>query len=287
MVPEPTGPPVRVVRLDAHLGPPSVTGPHTHDFLALTYFESDGGVLRGTAGPRRIRAGDLYVVAPGDVMDLVEHRAADGWGLFFTLDALGPDRPPALLSWRTHPLLFPFVRGAGPGPGTSPHGALRLRVPVELRAGWSDGVAAIATELARRRDGYRQAVLAHLVLRLVEVARLAGDVSEHFSRGGEPVLAEVFAVIERRYAEPLSLAGVARAVALTPGHLTTTVRRRTGRTVQEWITERRMAEARRLLVETGLPVGEVGRLAGYPDPGYFARAFRREHGASPREWRGG
>jgi AraC-like DNA-binding protein len=84
----------------------------------------------------------------------------------------------------------------------------------------------------------------------------------------------------------LSLRDVAREVGMTPGHLTTVVRRRTGRTVQEWIIERRMAEARSLLAETDLPVAEVARRVGVPDPGYFSRLFSRRHGASPREWRG-
>jgi AraC-like DNA-binding protein len=96
----------------------------------------------------------------------------------------------------------------------------------------------------------------------------------------------VFAVIERGHAEPLSLRDVAREVGMTPGHLTTVVRRRTGRTVQEWIIERRMAEARRLLAATDLPVQEVARRVGITDPGYFTRLFRRAHGTSPRAWRG-
>jgi AraC-like DNA-binding protein len=47
-----------------------------------------------------------------------------------------------------------------------------------------------------------------------------------------------------------------------------------------------MAEARSLLVETELPVGEVARRVGMADPGYFSRMFRRAHGTSPRSWRG-
>ncbi len=78
---------------------------------------------------------------------------------------------------------------------------------------------------------------------------------------------------------------MARAVSLSPGHLTTVVRRKTGRTVVEWITERRMAQARRLLVETDLPAEEVGRRIGYNDPTYFVRSFRRAHGTTPLSWR--
>ncbi|WP_246106412.1 helix-turn-helix transcriptional regulator [Pseudonocardia kunmingensis] len=61
--------------------------------------------------------------------------------------------------------------------------------------------------------------------------------------------------------------------------------RKTGRTVQQWITERRMVEARRLLAETDLTVETVGARVGYRDPGYFARRFRRAHGTAPLEWR--
>ncbi len=100
-----------------------------------------------------------------------------------------------------------------------------------------------------------------------------------------PMLAEVFGFIEERYGEPISLKDVARVAGLSAGHLTTVVGRKTGRTVLEWITERRMAEARRLLVGTDLPVEEVGRRVGYGDSGYFVRTFRRAHGATPLSWR--
>jgi DinB superfamily len=63
-------------------------------------------------------------------------------------------------------------------------------------------------------------------------------------RSGEPLLAEVFAVIDRRHSEPLTLRDVACKIGMSPGHLTTIVRRRTRRAVQEWTVERRMAEAR-------------------------------------------
>jgi AraC-like DNA-binding protein len=63
------------------------------------------------------------------------------------------------------------------------------------------------------------------------------------------------------------------------------VRRQTGRTVQQWINERRMVQARRLLTTTDLPIGEVGRRVGFPDAGYFARTFGRLHGTSPARWR--
>lgn len=278
-------PPVSTMKLGRAHAPGGLpqTHAHAHDFLVLAYFERGGGSLR--LGDRQwwVEAGDAYVIAPGEVVgagdDVSGLAEAEGWAVFFLPEVLGSQAPGAFLSWRTHPLLFPFVRGAAGG-------AQRLTVPPAERPAWSERFVTLDRELQRRQDGYREAVLAHLTLLLVGVSRLAVDVAGDLRLNDEPLLAEVFGVIEERYGEPLSLKDVARAVSLTPGHLTTVVRRKTGRTVQQWIVERRMAQARRLLVETDLAVEEVGRRVGYGDPRYFVRHFRRAHGASPRGWRG-
>jgi AraC family transcriptional regulator, transcriptional activator of pobA len=237
---------------------------NSHDFLVLTYFERDGGSLRLGEREWQIEAGDVYLISPGEIVDPSGLEEAEGWSVF--------------LSWRAHPLLFPFVRGASGG-------AQRLKVPPKDRPSWSERLSALDLELNQRHDGYREAVLAHLTLLLVGLSRLAADVVGDLRLKDEPLLAEVFGFIEERYHEPISLRDVARAVSLSRCHLTTVVRRKTGRTVQEWISERRMAEARRLLVETDLSVEEVGRRVGYGDPGYFVRIFRRAHGSTPLAWR--
>jgi AraC family transcriptional activator of pobA len=281
MLPTPGELPVATWRLEHGRETSGVVEEHAHDFPGLAYFQTSGGLLRTGRQTWPIEAGDLFVIAPGDLIgrvDTADFTGSHGWGVFFTADALGPDVPGAHLAWRTHPLLFPFVRGGAIG-------ALRLRVPELERPEWSARIRAMHDELAGRRDGYRDAVVAHLILLLVGVSRLAADVVGDLRENRELLLAEVFEVIERRYPQPLSLRDVAVAVNISPGHLTSTVRRRTGRTVQEWITERRMVQARRLLASTGLPIGEIGRQVGFPDAGYFARTFGKVHGMSPTRWR--
>ena len=253
-------PPVSVIRADGILEHEV----HIHDFPVLWYSDT---------------AGVVYVVAPGAAVDpnQVPHRDS-GLGVFFDPAALDGDGRSPWPSWRAHPLLFPFVHGQSSG-------LLQLTVPSTRKPVWSAAIASIETELTGRKEGYRQAALAHLTLLLIDVARLADDVVGDLRRSGEPLLAEVFTVIDQRLSEPLSLRDVAAQLGVTPGHLTTVVRRRTGRTVGEWIIERRMAEARGLLSETELTVAEIARRVGISDPGYFSRQFRSTHGASPREWR--
>jgi AraC family transcriptional activator of pobA len=275
--------PVMAVRLGPHFhGGLPHTRAHTHDFLVLCYFERGGGSLSVGGRAWQVEAGDAYVIAPGDVVAATDDPSglveAEGWGVFFPPEVLGPQAPGPFLSWRAHPLLFPFAR-------RSSGNAQRLQVPPADRPDWSQRFAALDREVRQRRDGYREAVLAHLTLILVDVARLAVDVAGELRLSDEPVLAAVFGFIEERYRDRISLSDVASAVGLSPGHLTTVVRRKTGRPVQEWIIERRMAAARRLLVETDLSVEAVARTVGYQDPSYFARHYKRTHGTTPLGWR--
>jgi len=273
----PAIPPVSVLRFGVD-PQPGHGHRHIHDFPVLIYVERAGRTaVRDQPSP--VHDGDAYVLAAGAVIDpTVVDPIAAGCGVFFDPTVLGGDGHASWSSWRAHPLLFPFLHGI-------PGGLLRLHVPPARRPVWVATIAAIEAELADRHEGYRQAALAYLTILLVDVARLATDIVGNLRRSNETLLAEVFDVIERRFAEPLSLRDVAKSIGVTPGYLTTLVRRRTGRTVVDWITERRMVQARQLLTSTDLPVGEIARRVGLSDPGYFARVFRHSNGVTPRAWR--
>lgn len=88
-----------------------------------------------------------------------------------------------------------------------------------------------------------------------------------------------------RLAEPLMLDRLARDVGYTANYLNDLLRAHTGRSVGRWITDMRMARARVTLERTDRPISEISFACGYEDPAYFARAFRRAHGVSPRTWR--
>ena len=102
----------------------------------------------------------------------------------------------------------------------------------------SRALSALDLELSQRHDGYRETVLVHLTLLPVGLSRLAANVVGDLRLNEEPLLAEVIGFIEERCSERVSLKDVARAVSLSRYHLTTGVRRKTRRTVQEWITGR-------------------------------------------------
>jgi AraC-like DNA-binding protein len=91
--------------------------------------------------------------------------------------------------------------------------------------------------------------------------------------------------IEKNYMHPLSLAEVAHHVALSPNYLAALFKRQFGRTIIDCLTEVRIAEAKRLLQETGRTVGEIAETVGYQSPYYFSRAFKKAVGRPPSDFR--
>jgi AraC-like DNA-binding protein len=269
-------PPVSVTRFDArgaHVDlPPGHR--HAHDFLVLVYVEEGAGSVTIDGAERLLRAGEVHAVSPGQVIGVTafaELARTRGWAVAFTPDAVSALASVSPLAWTHHPLLALFARGAGHG-----------RVPEPDRATWSALVADLAEELADpSRLGAREAVAATLTRLLVAAARLAPSAPTQ----PDPLVEQVFAEIEATFREPVSAADVARALGYTPGHLTTVLRRRTGRPLLEWIIERRMIEVRRMLRETDLPLDAVAARTGLRDSTYLVRRFRNRYGTTPQRWR--
>lgn len=98
-------------------------------------------------------------------------------------------------------------------------------------------------------------------------------------------LTKVFDFIEAHYQEAIGLFEVAQFAGYSPAYLTDLVRRQTGRPLHDWIIERRMTEACRLLQETNDSASRIAELTGYQTTGYFFRQFRQRYGTTPQAWR--
>jgi AraC family transcriptional regulator len=100
-----------------------------------------------------------------------------------------------------------------------------------------------------------------------------------------PRLGEVFEFIELNYHQSIRLKEVAQAVGYSSAYLTDLVRRLTGKTVNNWIIERRIVEASTLLLETNYSVDEIGLKVGYQNINHFYCQFRDYYQNTPRAWR--
>ena len=77
----------------------------------------------------------------------------------------------------------------------------------------------------------------------------------------------------------------AKALGVTPTHLSRVCRSLTGSAASRLILERRLLEARRALAYTSMQIAEIAYMLGYSDPAYFARVFAQSAGESPSAFR--
>jgi AraC-like DNA-binding protein len=85
--------------------------------------------------------------------------------------------------------------------------------------------------------------------------------------------------------DTLSLTSAAAAAFLSPNYLAHLIKKETGRTFVEWVTERRVSRAKELLANDTRRIKEIAFLVGYRDEAYFARRFRLSVGQSPSDFR--
>lgn len=109
--------------------------------------------------------------------------------------------------------------------------------------------------------------------------------ASQFLLSSTPQLKEVFNFIEANYHQQITLCDVARAVGYSRTYLTNLVGRQTGKTVNRWIVEYRMAKARSLLLQTNQSVEQIAAAVGYQTACHFFRQFRQHHDKTPHAWR--
>jgi AraC-like DNA-binding protein len=124
-------------------------------------------------------------------------------------------------------------------------------------------------------DGRARAIVARLRrLQVTGAEEKGGDVIERAIRH-----------IHNHFPEVIAVPAMVRQLGCSEGYFHRLFRKRTGRTPMGYLTEVRMRHARRLLEETALPIKEIATLAGFEDPLYFSRVFRKEAGLSPAPYR--
>ena len=99
-------------------------------------------------------------------------------------------------------------------------------------------------------------------------------------------LKKALAYIDEHYtSENLSLGTVACEVQVGANYLSSVFSQNMQKTFTEYISEKRMEKAKKLLKSTELPTSEIAAQVGYKDPHYFSFVFKKTQGCSPREYR--
>lgn len=110
-------------------------------------------------------------------------------------------------------------------------------------------------------------------------------VRKHSTQRYSPIVQKAVAYIEADLAGDLSLRALAAAQNVNASYLSALFRKETGKTVTEYVNEKRMESAARLLRTTRLQVQTIAQHCGMSDVNYFSKIFKKHHGMTPKQFR--
>ncbi len=103
---------------------------------------------------------------------------------------------------------------------------------------------------------------------------------------GRKALKRALEYIEENYMqETLSLNTVAGEVGVSANYFSAIFSQAMDVTFVEYVTQKRMEKARKLLRQTEKHSGDIALEVGYKDPHYFSFVFKKTQGCTPREYR--
>jgi len=124
---------------------------------------------------------------------------------------------------------------------------------------------------------FAEALLAALAIR-----------DEQTSGQSSKILKNAMDYIDAHYAdETLTLGSIACEVQVSANYLSSVFSQNMRMTFTEYVTDKRIDKAKKLLRSTDLATAEVAAQVGYKDSHYFSFVFKKTQGVSPREYRSG
>ena len=255
------------------------TALHGHRFVEVAFLTGGEVGHRTPFGLERVRRRDVLVIPEGGLHGYEEAAKCRLINLLFAPHRL----PLQLLDLYTHPgyrRLFmtdveTFERLGGYPRLTLPPGVFRQ-------------VRGCLKEIIRIEQGdapgRRCRMMGYLMVILSLLADLCGGKPEEAppARGG---VDRVVRYLNGNFQRQIRLEELARMAAMSENSLLHHFSGMIGTTPMKYLTRLRIRYAAELLHNTDMPVAEVAESAGFADPAYFSRAFRRETGLAPLDYR--
>ena len=250
--------------------------PHRHNFQEILWVRSGQGKHVIDGHELTIQPTTFYLIAKGQVHQLITGIDLDGLVIRFT-DAFLPNfLSEEMGHYQT--VLFNNV--------TINH---TLPVPPEALANFEALLGLLLSEFGGGDGRSNQEVLRHLLtVLLVKLGKVQQEVVRGAGTAVSPeaqLFHEFTLLLEAQYSQTHTVADYAQLLNITPRQLSDITRQFVGRTAKHLIEDRLILEARRLLTFTNLSVKEIAHRLGYKDPSHFSKIFKKKTQTTPQDYK--
>ena len=121
---------------------------------------------------------------------------------------------------------------------------------------------------------------------LISCIRTYQQENQHvLSSRNEQIMNSIYMYIEQDLADA-NLNSIARKMQMTDSHLSRVFKKNTGTNFSEYLSDRKLEEAAKLLVQDNkIKVADIADMLGYGNPTYFLSRFKAKYGVSPTAYR--
>ena len=248
--------------------------PHRHDYFTLLVIQNSSGQHIVDFQEFDLGEHQIYFIAPGQVHQMIEKKASEGFVMVFDYQFLMENQIP--LHFIEDLNLF---------------NAYDYSPPLMLSENEFEKIWDYCQEidsLFRSDQTYRmEAIGAWLKLLLIAChGNCTLEKSDPIDYNHQNDLIKRFKkLIGDHYEEWHSTSQYANAMHITPDHLNKVVKMQTGKTAKEHIQARITIEAKRLLHFSNLSIKEIGFQLGFPEPANFSAFFKKCTGVSPSQFK--
>lgn len=253
----------------------SVKYPHRHDFFEILFLKKGSGFHVIDANNYEIKPPCVFFMSPGQAHKFEFSNDIEGYIFIFTADfyLINKNNQNSLIEF---PFFFTLQQDNPP---------LILSKKDDVHFLESLFVRAIA-ELKENRTGAIDVLRSALDLILTTCATNYGLVESMSGKGkGQILVKRFYSLVEDNHQKNLSISQYAEILAVSPNHLSQTLKKLTGRTAIQIIKSKQILEIKRLLVHTNMTVSEIATQFNFFDQSYFSKFFKRETGMLPLQYR--
>lgn len=243
--------------------------PHKHDFYLAILFTKGSGTHDVDFTSYPVKPGYVFMLSPGQTHDWRLSRDVEGY-IFFHTKAFYDEAYTSVTIRQ-----FPFFQSIY----NSPLIVLKGQNLATITHLFQD----ILTEQLAQKPLKKQKLLALTNHVYIELSRcsLPAAVVEHQQVHYLARVRELEGFVDLYYKTLKSPREYAALMNMTEKHLNRICKATLNKTTGQLIVDRIILEARRLLVQTQLPVNRVAELLGYIDHSYFSRLFKKQSGETP------
>ena len=100
-------------------------------------------------------------------------------------------------------------------------------------------------------------------------------------RTNDTHISDIYDYIETHIGEKLSLTDISTHIRLSREHTSALFKKKTGKTIMEYINERKLCIAREYILSSELSLSEIAKLVGFDNYNYFSRVFKKQFEMTP------